>query len=198
MTDQIQDRISAFVDDELSLDECMFLVRRFERDPEARRRIASYLTIGAALRGELVHPDPAALRQRLELAMADRHSMPQAGAARFAARKALKPALGIAIAASVAAAAVLVLRFGQVVPEGPAVSPAASAVTAARDEPPSYVVPQEVSESRIVTQPIRLTNYLVHHGEFASGLNRTWIHSSVVGTQDTLADIEQEEETSEQ
>jgi hypothetical protein len=36
MTEQINDQISAFIDDELSADESALLVRRFERDPDAR------------------------------------------------------------------------------------------------------------------------------------------------------------------
>ena len=52
----------------------------------------------------------------------------------------------------------------------------------ARDvvEAPSYVVPQEVAEGRVVTPPIRLTNYLMHHMEYASRLSRTSVHSNVV------------------
>jgi hypothetical protein len=52
----------------------------------------------------------------------------------------------------------------------------------ARDavEAPSYVVPPEVAEGRVVTPPIRLTNYLMHHGEYASRLSRTSVHSNVV------------------
>jgi negative regulator of sigma E activity len=196
MTEEIQDQISAFVDDELSLDECMFLVRRFERDPQARRRVASYLTIGAALRGELVHPDPAALRQRLDKAMGGSAPsiVPAAAARSFAARGLVKPAVGVAIAASVAIAAVLVLRSGAMAPGGAVVATEVPGpLTAASVEPRSYVVPQEASESRAVTQPIRLTNYLVHHGEFASGLGRTLIHSSIVSAQETLTETEEQQ-----
>ena len=42
MTDQINDQISAFIDNELSADESALLVRRFERDPEARARAMRY------------------------------------------------------------------------------------------------------------------------------------------------------------
>jgi hypothetical protein len=44
----------------------------------------------------------------------------------------------------------------------------------------SYVVPQETDQSR-VDASIRLTNYLMHHGVFASGLTRTSVNSNVVG-----------------
>jgi hypothetical protein len=53
-------------------------------------------------------------------------------------------------------------------------------VRAIGDEAPSYVVPQEAPEGRAVTPPIRLTNYLMRHGEYASGLSRTSVHSNVV------------------
>ena len=60
MTDQINDQISAFIDNELSADESALLVRRFERDPESRTRAMRYTLIGASLRGELL--EPASLR----------------------------------------------------------------------------------------------------------------------------------------
>ena len=56
MTEPAQDQISAFADDELSAEECEFLVRRMERDPEFRQKALSYATIGAALRGEILDP----------------------------------------------------------------------------------------------------------------------------------------------
>ena len=62
MTGQIQEQISAFSDDELSPEECEFLVRRLERDSESREKVQSYAVIGAALRGELLGPDPDVLR----------------------------------------------------------------------------------------------------------------------------------------
>ena len=41
MTEQISDQISAFIDDELSDEESAFLLRRFERDADARNRAAA-------------------------------------------------------------------------------------------------------------------------------------------------------------
>ena len=49
MTEQISDQISAFIDDELSEQECAFLVRRFEHDTEARGQAVRYTMIGSAL-----------------------------------------------------------------------------------------------------------------------------------------------------
>ena len=69
MTDQINDQISAFIDNELSADESALLVRRFERDAEARARAQRYTLIGSALRGELLEPHPSVLRQRVAAAL---------------------------------------------------------------------------------------------------------------------------------
>ena len=71
MTDRIHDQISAFIDNELSEDESALLVRRFERDPEARARAMRYTLIGASLRGELLEPHPSVLRQRIAAQFAD-------------------------------------------------------------------------------------------------------------------------------
>ena len=51
---------------------------------------------------------------------------------------------------------------------------------------PSYVVPRDVSDIPVVAPQIRLTNYLMHHGEFASRLSRTSVHSNVVGASERL------------
>ena len=65
MTEEINDQISAFVDDELSEHECAFLVRRFDHDPNVRGKALRYTMIGSALRSELLQPDPAVLRRRI-------------------------------------------------------------------------------------------------------------------------------------
>ena len=44
MTEQIQDQLSAFADDELSAEESENLVRRMERDPGFRQKALSYAT----------------------------------------------------------------------------------------------------------------------------------------------------------
>lgn len=194
MTGKIQDQISAFNDDELSQDECEFLVRRLERDPESREKVLRYAVIGAALRGELLGPDPDVLRNRLRQALdgvslVPRRTIDSPG---FAARM-IRPALGAGIAASVAALGLLTLNnFASVELRGGAPLVAAQQ-TAAGDrttQAPSYVVPQDsavilgVAEP-LIQQPILLTNYLVRHGEYAFGIGRTSIHSSVVSGQDT-------------
>ena len=189
MTEQINDQISAFIDDELSAEESALLVRRFERDQDAQARAARYTLIGCALRGELLEPHADSLRQRLAQVLsgaAPAVPKPAASAAseRFAGGL-TRPMLGLGIAAAVAVVAIGSLRMindARVVPGGAGL-PAPVALQARDVEvAPSYVVPREVPQRRAVTPPIRLTNYLVHHGEYASRLTRTLVNSNVVST----------------
>jgi negative regulator of sigma E activity len=185
MTDQINDQISAFIDNELSADESALLVRRFERDPEARARAMRYTLIGASLRGELLDPHPSVLRQRVAAALSGTvPSPPKVREQRWPERLA-RPLLGVAIAATVAVVAIGALRSLN----EPSFSPSGGTPLAATPlqvndsaAAPSYVVPQDTDQSR-TGATIRLTNYLMHHGEFASGLTRTSVNSNVVGAQ---------------
>jgi len=184
MTDQINDQISAFIDNELSADESALLVRRFERDPEARARAMRYTLIGASLRGELLEPHPSVLRQRVAAALA---GGPVPSVARPRERwteRFARPLLGVGIAATVAVVAIGALRSLNEASFAPGSAPAlAETPLATRDSvvAPSYVVPESTGQSR-AQAPIRLTNYLIRHGEFASGLTRTSVSSNVVGT----------------
>ncbi|HEX6996466.1 MAG TPA: sigma-E factor negative regulatory protein [Gammaproteobacteria bacterium] len=180
MSEQIHDQVSAFIDDELSAEECAFLVRRFERDPASRSKLVRYSLIGSALRGELLQPDPDMLRRRVHNAL---HGVPStqrpAAASPPAQRKVenarwASPTVGLGLAASVAVAAIFVVREMN---GGDDTSEAATPVM-------STVVPADTSPSpRVVAPlpPIRLTNYLLHHGEYAR-LSRTSVHSTVIGS----------------
>jgi negative regulator of sigma E activity len=184
MTEQINDQISAFIDDELSADESSLLVRRFERDSTARAQALRYTLIGAALRNELLDPHPSLLRRRVAMALSGVAPAPFVPRRRWSARLA-KPLVGLGIAATVAVAAIGTLRFvndADLAPPG-VVQRSALAPLQARDTvvEPSYVVPQKVAEVQTMTQPIRLTNYLMHHSEYASRLSRTSVSSNVVG-----------------
>ena len=183
MTDQINDQISAFIDNELSADESALLVRRFERDTEARARAMRYTLIGASLRGELLEPHPSVLRQRLAAALSGTTapSVPKARE-RWSDRWA-RPLLGVGIAAAVAVVAIGTLRSLSEVAPAPDDRTARNPVAPQALDPvpvPIYVVPQDTVESG-TGAPIRLTNYLMHHGEFASGLSRTSVNSNVLG-----------------
>ncbi len=173
MTEPAQDQISAFADDELSAEECEFLVRRMERDPEFRQKALSYATIGAALRGEILDPDPDVLRRRVQkelgiVPVPIRQGLEEA----MTSNRFMRPALGFGIAATVAMMALfgfngmnqsstlndptgLIASDVSIVPVG---------------DRASYVVPQEVSANALpgnqsLTVPVRMTDYRMTHGE---------------------------------
>jgi negative regulator of sigma E activity len=183
MTDQINDQISAFIDNELSADESALLVRRFERDNDARARAMRYTLIGASLRGELLEPHPSVLRQRISSALSGA-TVPAAlkPRDRWTDRWA-RPMLGVGIAATVAVVAIGTLRSLNEAAIAPIPTNAVGAFPLQVSDSvraPAYVVPQGTELSR-TGAPIRLTNYLMHHGEFASGLTRTSVNSNVLG-----------------
>jgi sigma-E factor negative regulatory protein RseA len=182
MTDQINDQISAFIDNELSADESALLVRRFERDPEARARAMRYTLIGSSLRGELLEPHPSVLRQRIAAALSGA-VVGSAPKARARGHRWARPLAGLGIAATVAVAAIGTLRWlNEATLTGNSPPVAAAVPTPGRDADlgPAYVVPQDVDRSGTLA-PIRYTNYLMHHSEFASGITRTSVSSNLVG-----------------
>ena len=179
MTEQISDQISAFIDDELPDEESAFLLRRLERDSDARNRALRYTMIGAALRDELL-PVQTILRRRLAVALTGAAPPPQRAAARLRSRY-LRPALGVGIAASVAITAIVGLRALNDARVGAAGPVGAPLQTRSADVPPSYVVPQEVADAPAIQPAVRLTNYIVHHSEYASRLSRTSVRSNVIG-----------------
>jgi hypothetical protein len=186
MTDQINDQISAFIDNELPDDESALLVRRFERDSEARARAMRYTLIGSALRGELLEPHPSILRQRLAAAL----SGTTPGVVRGKPREALRfgaPLLRIGIAAAVAVVAIGTLRYMSdvAVPESTGVPPPVGSGILADDG--LYVVPATTDQARTGV-PITLTTYLMHHSEYASQLARTSVSSNVVGAATELVE----------
>lgn len=187
MNDQLQEQTSLFVDDELSAEECEFFVRRLQRDPDARGRLLRYQLIGAALRGEVTTPDPELLRRRLHAAM-DGVNRAQGARERQPASYArfFKPAVGLAIAVSVVVAVLLVLRTSSLDGANEAAISAIASLEPSSDgrrgETASYVVPPDTDVRRMVSPPVRLTNYMMQHGEYASRLSRTSVHSNVVTT----------------
>src|SRR5690606_37894149 len=148
MTDQIGDQISAFIDDELSEDEGAFLVRRMDCDAAARGRAFRYMTIGCALRGELLEPDPAILRRRIQRVLAGGTVPPLARTKRQAVPRYMRPLLGVGVAASVALVSLGVVRYWNEASSDD-LRPTATQATVANvgqwNEPPSYTVPQDTN-----------------------------------------------------
>src|SRR5690606_3207239 len=84
------------------------------------------------------------------------------------------PAVGLGLAASVAVAALFTVRaMNEAESVGETPAQVLSAIVPTNSAPSANVVAP--------LPPIRLTNYLLHHGEYA-GLSRTSVHSTVVGS----------------
>lgn len=182
MTDQIYEQISAFLDDELSAEQSAFLVRRLESDAGARKQFVRYAAIGSAVRGELVDPSSAILRQRIQASLSGASpDWRPAGRSQRRASRLKRAVAGFALAATVAGIALVGLRnINQAATDDQNVAAANFSVSNERPEPESYVVPPAVTEARIISPPIRLTNYLVQHGSYASMLTRTSVQANVV------------------
>ena len=203
MTEQIKEQVSAFLDDELSTEECEFFVRRLQRDQGSRNLYMRYHAIGAAMRGEPIYTCQTRLRDQVQLAIAEpvtaeqgRDVQPPEPRARRGTVS--RSVAGTGIAAAVAAIALFVIRpdtgeLGEPV-QGAFVAevPAATATALERVEPPSYVVPLQVPAAPVVKPDVRLTGlqYLMYHGGHASSLSRTVVHSNVLATDvDDFTDV---------
>ena len=102
-------QLSAFVDGELPENEAELLLRRMSQDAELRQQVAEYLAIGRAMRGDAQVPGIDRLRERVagelgEPLADDAHDTTVPGERRF-----VRPAVGFAIAASVALVAIFSL-----------------------------------------------------------------------------------------
>ena len=190
MSEQIQDQMSAFTDDELSAEECAFLVRLLERDPKSRDRVMRYSVIGAALRGELPNPDPDVLLRRVQAELDGTGAVEQVPDVLPGSKRFFRPAVGLGIAASVAVTALALLNVANS-PTGisdQATQIAGTATGVGLRDQPSYVVPLEAAGTlamgdALPSPPIRLTNYLITHGQYAPGIRRTSIHTNVISNE---------------
>jgi sigma-E factor negative regulatory protein RseA len=164
MTDQIREQLSALLDGELPRDEIGLLMRRLDRDPQLRRTFGSYALIGETLRapgGRMVGMDFAS---RVSASIG---GVPVTGsvAAWPAVGRGMdkpafwkRPVVRTALAASAAAAAVLLFR-----PE--------SGPEQIAEVNPSPVV-QVPTYSPTPAQAQRLASYMVAHSQYSTPMVR--------------------------
>lgn len=188
MNDALRMQVSAFVDGELPENETELLLRRLSQDAALRQLVAQYLVIGRAIRREREIPGMHELRGRISNALGQEpvETVPSVG--RRPARY-LKPAAGLAIAASVAAMAVVGLRALE---EAPATSREAlradaNAVEGYTQPRPEETVPARPSET--------LMQYYVRHGETSSDLGPNGILTRLVTLELRHGELEKVEPT---
>lgn len=184
MTETLKEQLSCFLDGELPEAETTLLLKRLERDEELKGTLSRYSLIGAVLRaeGDVPAARNVAARVRavvsLEPALRDAPLGPRG--------RWLRPVAGLALAAGVAAATVLVLPGVQrdsgaapervaVVAASPLVAEFVPVVVAADDvdeAPPSYTTPPAPAGSDNALSPAQLASYLLAHSEYTDPLGR--------------------------
>lgn len=174
MNDALKMQISAFVDGELPGNEAELLTRRLCQDEELRREAERYFAIGGLMRGERRLPGIETLRERISAALEEQTQEP---AAADTGNRLLRPAAGVAIAASVALLAIIGLR--QVNHPGGAETLIADTAGVAIDDGAGYTEPaaRDVMSDRPSEM---LMQYYLSHGETSSELGANGILSRLV------------------
>lgn len=139
MNDAIKTQISAFVDGELPQNEAELLLRRLCQDVELRNQAAEYLAMGRAMRGERAIAGMSMLRERVAAAVDDKELQEEFADAEAAAPRFMRPLAGVAIAATVALAALIGLQQLSDVAEVDTAQGSEAVAEAADD---SYTVPE--------------------------------------------------------
>jgi len=199
MTDALNEQLSACLDGELPPAELDLLLKRVGRDAGLRAAIGRYSLIGEAMRAERPAVASGDFASKVMASLADEVpgeiiAAPSVVATKISpnAVRYLRPAVGMAIAAGVAAIAVFTMQpMGQsdLGPNGANDSGTAliaATEPASTDSDPSYVVPTSTTSSAFIPAT-RLTNYVVAHSEYSSPLGRRSVLTGV------LADDEQEQ-----
>ena len=193
MSHPIDEQVSAFVDDELDPRELPMFTAQVAHSPELRRRLARYALIGNCLRGDL-RPATSGLMiaDRVRAALDDEPAAAPAPVALPVVRPGAawrRPALGVAAGIAIAAALLLNLPTGPVPQQEPmatALAPAATApvvasLPAAVPAPrPQVQRPVTAASQRPTRADVRMTNYLVYHGEYAGMLSSRAVASRIV------------------
>lgn len=199
MTETLNEQLSCFLDGELPEAETTLLLKRLERDEDLKGTLSRYSLIGAVLRAEGDVPAARNVAARVRAVVLDEPALLEAGAGSRA--RWLRPVAGLALAAGVAAATVLVLPGGQqqpgtaperfaVVVAEPAVAEVVPVVAAADDldeAPQTYTTPPVPAGSGNPLSPAQLASYLVAHGEYTDPLARRSVVTGAVAGDAGLA-----------
>jgi sigma-E factor negative regulatory protein RseA len=203
MNEELDSQLSAMFDNELPAAECELLARRLSRDEELRGRWGRYAAIGATIRSEGGVRLNSGLALRVSTAISSEPAVeaePVRELPKKVASRWWTPVAGLALAASVAAAAILFLRFESPAQNGQLAVQAAPATSghtfvgqtgnssqlASTSTPDSYVVPKTLPRRSIVPST-QLANYVVAHSEFSSPVNRRNLLSAFMASESGTA-----------
>jgi hypothetical protein len=205
MNEILNDQLSALIDGELPASQTALLLRQLAREPQLQQRLRRYAVCGEALRGIRGHAR-ADFALRVSAALTAEPAHAPAATVHPRLRRYLAPFAGLAIAATVAAAAILVLGRSPALDSRPAalaalappttsaVAPRATPPAAHRNpelatfaalsspagaEPASYVTPA-VHQGLGVIPRAELANYMVAHSEVSEPLGLRSVLTSLV------------------
>jgi sigma-E factor negative regulatory protein RseA len=203
MNEELDSQLSAMFDNELPAAECELLARRLSRDEDLKARWSRYAAIGATIRAEGGIRLNSGLAQRVRTAVSSEPEVvvepervrPRASKA---ASRWRSPLGGLALAAGVAAAAILFVRY-----ESPSQNLTVQAAPSTTDTTivthngdadqlvstttaDSYVVPKTLARRSIVPST-QLANYVVAHSEFSSPVNRRTLLSAFMASESGTA-----------
>lgn len=197
MTETVKEQLSALLDGELPDGETELLLKRLDRDPELRQTLSRYSLIGAALRTDGQIPAARAVAARVSAALV--HEPPLAAAVAQGWSRWTQLAAGLAVAASVAMAAVMFstgpaplpatpalveVRTPAVAPLQPVVlAPPVDAPVALEDLPRGYTTPPARVADGAPTADARLARFVMAHADYATPLVRRSLVSSLVTTE---------------
>ena len=184
MSEQIREQVSAFLDGELPDSETELLLKRLTRDGELRESFGRYALIGESIRGTSRGLLTKGFAGRVNMAI-DGEPVVAVGQARESrAPRWWRPFAGAAVAAGVAAVAVVALQQRAVAPTlraGPAAAPMTAQNVVAAQGPAglpqpsreglSYTVPPTSPAAPAGMPQARLTNYVLAHSRYSSGLD---------------------------
>lgn len=105
MNEALKMQLSAFVDGELPENESELLLRRLSQDAELRQQVSEYLAVGRVMRGEPTITGLDALRDRVAAAIDDGEAPAETLDPAPASSVLTRPIAGLAVAATVALAA---------------------------------------------------------------------------------------------
>ena len=168
MKEQIHNNISALADDEVELSELQHLTRELADSEELRRLWGRYQLMGDVIRGERIDPGVLAVAERLRDRLADEPNILAPRRSGELRSPWLKPVAGLAVAASVAAAVVLLTPRlpDPALPAAPAVVGVNSAATIAY--PLHSGTHWDLGKPAVES---KLNTYLVNHHRHAPAAN---------------------------
>jgi sigma-E factor negative regulatory protein RseA len=168
MTKESLEHLSSLMDGELSRDTSLFMARRLSSDTELGRAWKRYHLIRDCLRQPGGGSAVFDLSERMRAAL---DSEPEQNHQTSRGPRWLRPATGLAIAASVAVMAIIAVGPGPQTPAGPETGRNASTFTSP-NVLPAVPLSQPVSFSADREAERRLNSYLLRHNQLAGSAGR--------------------------